>query len=160
MEPVLPILETRELRKVYNTGGAEVRAVDGISLGIEQGEFVAVMGPSGSGKTTLLNMLGCLDRPSSGAVLIGGREVSSLSDKELNRVRLEKIGFIFQRVNLIPILSALENVELPMEIAGAGPAERRKRAMELLASVGLEKRAEHRPSQLSAGEQQDRKSVV
>lgn len=147
-------LEARQLTKSYAIGSEEVHAVDGVSLRIEKGEFVAVMGPSGSGKTTLLNLLGCIDRPTAGGVYVGGREVSGLTDSELDAVRLKRIGFVFQRINLIPILNAVENVELPMEIAGMTPAERSARAESLLESVGLKGRALHRPSQMSAGEQQ------
>lgn len=148
------ILETRDIKKIYTMGDATVAAVDGISLAIADGDFVAIMGPSGSGKTTLLNLLGCIDRPTSGAVLIREKEVSGLTDAQLDQVRLKQLGFVFQRVNLIPILSAAENIELPMEVAGVPPQERRERAMALLESVGLEKRANHRPAQLSSGEQQ------
>lgn len=150
----MAILETRDLRKTYTIGDNTVNAVDGISLRIEKGELVSIMGPSGSGKTTLLNLLGCLDRPTSGTVLVDDRVVTTLSDSDLNVVRLKKVGFIFQRVNLIPILTAHENVELPMEIANVPSAERSARAQSLLEAVGLGKRAGHRPSQLSSGEQQ------
>ena len=148
------LLETRDLFKSYTIGDTVVNAVDGISLGIAPGDFVCIMGPSGSGKTTLLNLLGCIDRPTSGAVLVEGRNVTALSAKALDRLRLLRFGFVFQRVNLIPILSAVENVELPMDIAGRTSAERRERALDLLRSVGLDRRAHHRPGQLSAGEQQ------
>jgi len=150
----MAILETRELMKTYIMGGEPVRAVDGISLRVDAGDFVSIMGPSGSGKTTLLNLLGCIDRPTGGQVLVEDRDVSRLSNATLDRLRLRKIGFVFQRVNLIPILSAAENVELPMDMAGVSAAARRARALELLAAVGLERRAAHRPAQLSAGEQQ------
>lgn len=149
-----PILETRSLIRSFKLGETEVRALDDVSLKVEPGEFVSIMGPSGSGKTTLLNLLGCFDRPTSGEVLVGGRVVSSLSDRELDRIRLLRIGFVFQRINLIPILTAQENVELPMEIAGVGREERGRWAAELLDSMGLAHRAGHRPGQLSAGEQQ------
>jgi putative ABC transport system ATP-binding protein len=150
----LTILETREIRKQYVVGGETVTAVDGISLCIGQGDFVSIMGPSGSGKTTLLNLLGCIDRPTGGAILIRGRDTAKLRDHELDRVRLLEIGFIFQRVNLIPILTAIENVMQPMEIAGVPWGKRRERGMALLEQVGLKRRAAHRPAQLSAGEQQ------
>ncbi|HOC92018.1 MAG TPA: ABC transporter ATP-binding protein [bacterium] len=147
-------LEARSVTKTYKMGEVEVRAVDGASLAVPRGGFVSLMGPSGSGKTTLLNLLGCVDRPSGGDIFIDGSPVSRMSDAELDRTRLLRIGFVFQRVNLIPILTALENVELPMEMAGMGGAERTRRALELLDSVGLSNRAGHKPSQLSAGEQQ------
>jgi len=149
-----PILETKSLVRTFMMGETEVRALDNISFSVMPGEFVSIMGPSGSGKTTLLNLLGCFDRPTSGEVLVGGSAVSSLSDRDLDRIRLLRIGFVFQRINLIPILTAVENVELPLEIAGVAQAGRRARAAELLESVGLAHRAGHRPSQLSAGEQQ------
>ena len=149
-----PILEARSIIRAFKMGNSEVRALDGVSLAVEPGEFLSIMGPSGSGKTTLLNLLGCFDRPTSGEMFIGGREVSSLSDRDLDRIRLLRIGFVFQRINLIPILTAVENIELPLEIAGMAREERRARAAELLESVGLAHRAGHRPGQLSAGEQQ------
>ncbi len=149
-----PVLEAKSLTRMFRMGDSEVRALDSVSLSVDQGEFVSIMGPSGSGKTTLLNLLGCFDRPTDGDVLVGGRAVSSLPDRELDRIRLLRIGFVFQRINLIPILTAAENVELPLEIAGVERAERHARAAELLDSVGLAHRAGHRPGQLSAGEQQ------
>lgn len=149
-----PVLEAKSLTRMFRMGDSEVRALDDVSLSVDQGEFVSIMGPSGSGKTTLLNLLGCFDRPTDGDVLVGGRAVSSLPDRELDRIRLLRIGFVFQRINLIPILTAAENVELPLEIAGVERAERHARAAELLDSVGLAHRAGHRPGQLSAGEQQ------
>jgi ABC-type lipoprotein export system ATPase subunit len=149
-----PVLEAKSLTRKFMMGATEVRALDDISLAVMPGEFISIMGPSGSGKTTLLNLLGCFDRPSSGEVRIGGRAVSSLSDRDLDRIRLLRIGFVFQRINLIPILTAIENVELPLEIAGVASEERRSRSLELLESVGLASRAGHRPTQLSAGEQQ------
>lgn len=148
------IIETKGLSKVYRMGEVEVRALDGVSLAIRGGEFVSIMGPSGSGKTTLLNMIGCLDRPTSGTIEIAGSDVTQLTERELDEVRLRRIGFVFQRVNLVPILSAVENVELPMEIAGMPAGERRERAVSLLGSVGLAGRLRHRPAQMSAGEQQ------
>jgi putative ABC transport system ATP-binding protein len=149
-----PVLETRSLVRAFMMGETKVCALDNISFSVMPGDFLSIMGPSGSGKTTLLNLLGCFDRPTSGEVLVGGRAVSSLSDRELDRIRLLRIGFVFQRINLIPILTAVENIELPLEIAGVEREERRRRAAELLESVGLTHRAGHRPAQLSAGEQQ------
>ena len=148
-----PILEARELTKVYRRGGGEVRAVDGISLEVQPGEFMAIMGRSGSGKTTLLDLLGCLLRPSSGELLIDGRSVIGASDGDLARVRQQRIGFVFQEFNLIPTLTAIENVMLPLRY---GPKRRdgRERAAELLDLVGLGHRLKHRPTELSGGEQQ------
>ena len=148
------LLETCDIRKTYTLGGGTVAAVDGISLQIHEKDFLSIMGPSGSGKTTLLNLLGCIDRLTAGAMKVRGRDVSRLSQAALDLIRLKEFGFVFQRVNLIPILTAIENVELPMDIAGVGLKERRERAAGLLDSVGLEHRAAHRPGQLSAGEQQ------
>ncbi|MEW5946277.1 MAG: ABC transporter ATP-binding protein [bacterium] len=148
------IIETQNLKKVYRMGEVEVTALDGVSITVNKGDFASVMGPSGSGKTTLLNLMGCLDSPSAGKVLISGRDARALPERELDRLRLLKIGFVFQRINLIPILTALENVELPMELAGTSPRARRAKALQLLAAVGLSPRAGHRPAQLSAGEQQ------
>ncbi|MFH1539647.1 MAG: ABC transporter ATP-binding protein [bacterium] len=148
------MIETKEVRKAYRMGDVEVRALDGVSLSVRRGEFVSIMGPSGSGKSTLLNLIGCLDRPTSGAIEISGKDVTTLTERELDSVRLRRIGFIFQRANLVPILSAVENVELPMEIAGVPGRARRERAIALLESVGLAGRLHHRPAQMSAGEQQ------
>ncbi|MEO8246337.1 MAG: ABC transporter ATP-binding protein [Chloroflexota bacterium] len=148
-----PILSARGLTKVYRRGGGEVRAVDGISLDVQPGEFMAIMGRSGSGKTTLLDLLGCLLRPTTGELLIDGRSVIGASDGDLARVRQQRIGFVFQEFNLIPTLNAIENVMLPLRY---GPRRRdgRQRAAELLELVGLEHRLKHRPTELSGGEQQ------
>ncbi len=150
----MAIVETRELTKIYKMGKIEVRALDCLSLTIEKGEFVAIMGRSGSGKSTLLNMLGCLDRPTSGSVWIDGQEVTKLPKRALPRVRREKIGFVFQHFNLVPSLTAQENVMLPLRYAGVSGGERSRRAREALERVGLADRARHRPSELSGGEQQ------
>jgi len=131
-----------------------VHAVRGVSLDVAQGEYVAIVGPSGCGKSTLLNLLGAIDRPTSGSVSIGGSAVSTLPDKAATRFRLTHIGFVFQRFYLLPVLTAQENVELPMAEAKVPLAERRDRARELLGYVGLEARADHRPAELSGGEQQ------
>jgi putative ABC transport system ATP-binding protein len=138
----------------YLVGTSEVRAVDGISLRIARGEFVALMGPSGSGKSTLLNLLGCLDTPTAGVYRLEGEAVQSLSEDRLAEVRQRRIGFVFQSYHLVPRMSALRNVELPMIFAGVEPAERRARAAAALATVGLSPRAGHRPDQLSGGERQ------
>jgi putative ABC transport system ATP-binding protein len=135
-------------------GGEVVRALDGVDLVVERGSMVAIMGRSGSGKSTLLNILGGLDRPDEGQVVLDGVDITRLNGRALTRVRREKVGFVFQQFNLIPTLTALENVELPMRYARVPPGQRRQRALEALARVGLAHRAHHRPSQLSGGEQQ------
>jgi putative ABC transport system ATP-binding protein len=135
-------------------GGEVVRALDGVDLVVERGSMVAIMGRSGSGKSTLLNILGGLDRPDEGQVVLDGVDITRLNGRALTRVRREKVGFVFQEFNLIPTLTALENVELPMRYARVPPGQRRQRALEALARVGLAHRAHHRPSQLSGGEQQ------
>ncbi len=148
------VIEARGLTRIFTVGGEDIRAVDGVDLVIGRGEFVSIMGPSGSGKTTLLNLLGCLDRPTSGTVLFQGQDVSQLSERQRDSLRLRRLGFIFQTFNLLPTLTALENVMLPLEIAGVSSDERVKRAEELLSWVGLLRRAHHRPGELSSGENQ------
>lgn len=151
------IIEVVELTKVYQLGSVRVTALDEVSLSIQSGEFVAIMGPSGSGKSTLLNILGCLDRPTSGEYRLAGEEVGKLPRAELARVRNRKIGFVFQSYNLLPQANALQNVMLPMiyRADGAIPAkERRERALAALAAVGLAERERHRPTEMSGGEQQ------
>jgi len=148
------IIELRNVKKIYQMGEVKVQALRDADLKIKKKEFVAIMGPSGSGKSTLLHMIGCLDRPSSGKIFLDGVDISKLNDSELARLRGKKIGFIFQFFNLYATLNALENVELPMMIIEINKKERRKRALELLKLVGLEKRSEHLPSQLSGGERQ------
>lgn len=148
------VLETRNLVKVYRVGGVEVQALRGVNLEIRGGDFVAIVGPSGSGKSTLLNMLGCLDKPTSGKVFVDGVDTTKLGEEELAKIRREKIGFIFQQFNLVGMLTALENVALPMVFSGVPRWERLKRAEELLKLVGLEHRKCHKPSELSGGEQQ------
>ena len=149
----MAILEARHLTKVYRRGASEVRAVDGIDLDVEGGAFMAIMGRSGSGKTTLLDLLGCLLRPTSGELAIDGRSVIGASDGELATIRRERIGFVFQEFNLIPTLTAIENVLLPLRYGPRRP-DGRARAEELLALVGLGQRTTHRPTELSGGEQQ------
>jgi putative ABC transport system ATP-binding protein len=149
-----PVLLARDLRKDYPMHGEVVHALRGASLLVEPGEYVAIVGPSGSGKSTLLQLIGGIDAPSGGSVELMGIRVDSLPDRELTRLRLLRLGFIFQRFHLLPVLTARENVELPMAEAGVPAAERRMRARELLAYVGLGHRAEHRATQLSGGEMQ------
>jgi len=148
------ILVVENLNKIFEKGGNKVHALSGVNLKIKQGEFVVVMGPSGSGKTTLLNILGCLDKSTGGNVVLDGRDVSKLNEHQLSRIRRDKIGFIFQAGNLMPILNAIENVELPMECKKISKDESLKRAQYLLKLVGLEERMKQKPNQLSAGEQQ------
>lgn len=148
----MALIETYGLTKIYRMGRAEIRAVDNVDLTIEKGEFVSIMGRSGSGKTTLLNLIGCLDRPTAGSIFIEGIDVTKLPPGKLPRIRREKIGFVFQQFNLIPTLTALENVELPLRYAGVGGKERVRRAREVLERVGLGGRLNHRPSELSGGE--------
>jgi putative ABC transport system ATP-binding protein len=145
------MIRLRDITKVYPMGERELTVLSGIDLNIEKGELVAIMGPSGSGKTTLLNLIGCLDKPTSGSYYLERREVSRLTSDELAQIRGQKIGFVFQTFNLLPRLSALANVELGMRYAGGGD---RSRALEALAKVGLSERANHRPTELSGGEQQ------
>ncbi len=148
------MITARGISKVYNIGPVEIKAVDGLDISIDTGEFLSIVGPSGSGKTTLLHLIGLLDAPTSGSISIDGREAGELSAKELTRLRREKIGFVFQEFNLLPVLSARENVELPLRYLKVPAQERRNRALEALETVGLGGRADNRPSQLSGGEQQ------
>jgi putative ABC transport system ATP-binding protein len=147
-------VEVSNVRKVYHRDSQELTVLDGIDLTVPQGEFVALMGPSGSGKTTLLNLIAGIDRPTSGRVVVAGTEVSSLGESELARWRARHVGFIFQFYNLIPVLSALENVELPLLLTRLSKKQRRERAMTALRIVGLEDRAHHYPRQLSGGQEQ------
>jgi len=148
------VLETIELVKEYELGGETVHALRGVDVRIGYGEFVAIMGPSGSGKSTLLNIVGCLDRPTSGRYLLGGTDVSRLDDDSLSEIRSQRLGFIFQSYNLIPQLDVVENIEVPLFYQGASPARSRARAIELASLVGLGDRLGHRPTQLSGGQQQ------
>jgi len=149
----MTLIETADVYKIYELGDT-VHALDGVSITIEQGEFVAIMGPSGSGKSTFMNVLGCLDQPTKGQYMLDGTDVSSLNRDELASIRNAKIGFVFQGFNLLPRTSALENVELPMLYNSVPYGERRKRAVEALRTLGLEGREHHNPSQLSGGQQQ------
>jgi putative ABC transport system ATP-binding protein len=150
----IPLLETRKLTRVYDLGGARVVALAGVSMDVEPGDFVAVMGPSGSGKSTFMNLVGCLDRPTSGTYKLDGVAVETLNPDGLAALRNRKIGFVFQQFNLLPRANALANVELPMVYAGDDRKSRRKKALAALARVGLSDRAHHRPTQLSGGQQQ------
>ena len=145
-------VETINLTKIYKMGPSEIRALDWVNLAIERGKFLSVMGRSGSGKSTLLNLIGCLDRPTSGTVILDGMDVTRIPKGLLPRIRREKVGFVFQQFNLIPTLTALENVELPLRYAGVPSGERRRRAKEALEQVGLGDRLGHRPAELSGGE--------
>jgi len=150
----MPLVELRNVTKIYELGGEEIRALDGVSLDIETGEFISIIGPSGSGKSTLMHILGCLDSPTSGSIKLDGRSIHDASPRELAAIRNRKIGFVFQFFNLLPKLNVLQNVELPMVYSGLSAGERRERAMRALKLVELENRAKHRPMQLSGGQQQ------
>lgn len=150
----MALLELRNVSKIYHLGGEEIRALDDVSLDLEQGEFVSIIGPSGSGKSTLMHILGCLDSPTRGNVTLAGTEIARASARELARVRNRTIGFVFQFFNLLPKLNVLQNVELPMIYAGVGGRERRERAMKALELVELSHRVKNRPNQLSGGQQQ------
>jgi putative ABC transport system ATP-binding protein len=147
------VVEAIDLKKTYMLGKVPVEALRGINLKVEKGEFLSILGPSGSGKSTLLNLIGALDKPTSGKLLIDGVDVSTLNDNQLTDIR-QKIGFVFQFFNLIPRFTALDNVELSLSIANVPKAERRKRAKELLETVGLRERIHHKPAELSGGQQQ------
>jgi len=150
----MPIVETRALTKTYGTGEALVRALDAVDLSIEPGQFVAIMGPSGCGKSTLLNMIGGLDRPTSGEVLVDGVDLASMKDAALTQLRRRRIGFVFQFFNLIPVLDATENAALPLTLDGVVKHEADQKAAEQLGRVGLHERLKSRPDQLSGGQQQ------
>ncbi|MCA2222378.1 ABC transporter ATP-binding protein [Nonomuraea aurantiaca] len=149
-----PVLRVQNLVKEYGEGDARVRALRGVNLDVEQGDYVAIMGASGSGKSTLMNILGCLDVPTTGRYLIDGADVGQLDEHQLAKLRNRRVGFVFQSFNLIPRMSALANVELPLVYGGVGQAERRRRALAALEQVGLSDRIHHEPNQLSGGQQQ------
>jgi putative ABC transport system ATP-binding protein len=148
------VIELTDITKVYQTGDVALRALDGVSLHVEAGEFIAIMGSSGSGKSTLMNIVGCLDRPTTGTYVLAGRRVSGMSRSELARIRNHVLGFVFQQFNLLARTTALENVELPLEYGGITSRARHQRATEALARVGLANRMHHHPNQLSGGQQQ------
>ena len=150
----MPLIKLENIRKSYPLGDGMLEILKGISLEINQGEFVAIMGPSGSGKSTLMNILGCLDKPSAGKYFLDGQEVGNLDSDDLATIRNKKIGFVFQGFNLLSRTSAVENVELPMIYAGIPDAERHEKAIQALKNVGLEQRMDHQPNQLSGGQQQ------
>jgi putative ABC transport system ATP-binding protein len=149
-----PVIELDRVTKVYRTGAFAVAALRGVSLSIDEGEYVAIMGPSGSGKSTLMHILGCLDVPTEGTYRLAGENVSDMAEISLASVRNRRIGFIFQQFNLLPALTAWRNVEMPLTYAGVGRTERRERAIAALERVGLEDRVQHRPGELSGGQQQ------
>ena len=148
------MISVKNLKKIYLLGGEEVHALDDVSLSIKEHEFVAIIGQSGSGKSTFMNMLGCLDRPDSGEITLDGTDILKCKEKELSMIRNKKIGFIFQQFHLLPKLSALENVELPLICQGMPTKKRREKAVKALKEVGLEQRMNHKPNQLSGGQQQ------
>lgn len=150
----LPVIDIRDLRREFRLGSEVIRALNGVTFKVEKGEYVALMGPSGSGKSTLMNIIGCLDTPSSGSFFMEGRDISSLDDNELADIRNRKVGFVFQTFNLIPRLSTLENVALPLIYAGMGKKERIEKAADVLNSVGLSDRMKHKPNELSGGQRQ------
>ncbi|OPY21967.1 MAG: putative ABC transporter ATP-binding protein [Methanomethylovorans sp. PtaU1.Bin093] len=150
-----PIVQLTDVKKIYHLGASQIHALNGVDLSIERGDFVTIMGSSGSGKSTMLNLIGCLDQPTEGTVKINGTDLSLLNDDQLTEIRRNNIGFIFQQFNLIPTLTAVENVEMPMIFSGIPEQERRRRAMEFLRRANLDAEfAEHKPNELSGGQQQ------
>jgi putative ABC transport system ATP-binding protein len=150
----MALIETRDLWKTYVMGDEEIHALRGVSIEIDRGEYVAIMGPSGSGKSTLMNLIGCLDTPTKGSYLLNNKEVASMNDDELARIRNEEIGFVFQTFNLLPRATALHNVELPLVYGGVSGKQRQERARQALEKVELTSRAAHRPNELSGGQRQ------
>ncbi len=149
-----PLIVLTDITKVYQMGDMEVRALDGVSLTIQKGEYVAIMGPSGSGKSTMMNVIGCLDTPSTGGYELNGKQVEKMTDDDLAQIRNEEIGFVFQTFNLLARTTSLQNVELPLIYAGVPPAERHAMALKALENVGLGSRSDHMPNQLSGGQRQ------
>jgi putative ABC transport system ATP-binding protein len=148
------LIDIRDITKVYQMGDQQVQALAGVSLGVERGEYVAVMGPSGSGKSTLMNLIGCLDTPSAGSYVLNGKEVARMTDDELAAIRNQEIGFVFQTFNLLPRTSAVQQVELPLVYGGTSKKERRERAIAALKAVGLSDRMNHTPNEMSGGQRQ------
>ena len=148
------IIEIKDLKKDYPLGATIVPALRGVNLAVAEGDFMSIIGPSGSGKTTLLNIIGCIDLATSGSVKVAGREITALSDRQITEIRLNKIGFIFQTFNLIPVLTVMENIEFPLLLMKRPAAEVRKRAEKLVEEVGLKEHVKHRPSELSGGQRQ------
>jgi putative ABC transport system ATP-binding protein len=148
------LIDIRDITKVYQMGQEQVHALSGVNLGVERGEYVAIMGPSGSGKSTLMNLIGCLDTPTSGSYVLNGREVARMTDDELAAIRNQEIGFVFQTFNLLPRTNALQQVELPLVYSGLGRKERRERAVKALEAVGLGDRMNHQPNEMSGGQRQ------
>lgn len=148
------VLKIENLDKVYSNNGVSVQALQNVNLSIEEGEYLVIAGPSGSGKTTLLNLLGSLDKPTNGKIMLAGEELAKKNKNELSEIRLRKMGFIFQAYNLIPVLTALENVEFPMMLAGISPKDRRAKALNVMAELGIAQLADKRPNQMSGGQQQ------
>lgn len=149
-----PVIKLQNVKKVYHMGEVKVHALRGISFEVQKGEYIAIMGPSGSGKSTLMNILGCLDTPTEGSYRLNGQNVQAMDDAELAKIRNREIGFVFQSFNLLPRMTALENVALPLVYSGVPKKERLERAMEMLAKVGLADRANHKPNELSGGQSQ------
>ena len=154
MKKEKPIIELKDVKKIYRMGEVDVPALNGVSLEIKRGEFITIIGPSGSGKSTLMNMVGCLDVPTHGNIFLDGKDISQMSESGLAQIRGKKIGFVFQKFNLLQTLSALENVTIPMMFQNVDERERNERALKLLDMVGLRDRAYHKPSELSGGQQQ------
>ena len=148
------LIDIRDITKVYVMGEEKVQALAGVSLGVERGEYVAIMGPSGSGKSTLMNLIGCLDTPAAGSYILNGKEVARMTDDELAAIRNQEIGFVFQTFNLLPRTSALQQVELPLVYGGLSRKDRRERAVQSLTSVGLQDRMNHQPNEMSGGQRQ------
>lgn len=151
---MIALIDLKDIRKSYRLGGVDIHALDGVDLSIYKNEFVALMGPSGSGKSTLMNVLGCLDSPTSGRYVLNGKDVGSMGDRQLSNIRNSEIGFVFQSFNLLPRLSSLDNVALPLVYAGLSGKQRRLRAQEMLELVGLADRLKNKPNQLSGGQRQ------